>query len=113
MRWWWDICWHLRWTKRNAMGTDIDLYVERRVDGKWVTADEWVQRGTYKSCKHIYSDRNYDLFGVLAGVRGDDDYFIPIELPRGLPEDVCPEVLEDYRVLCGHSCSWYTLKELL
>lgn len=72
-------------------------------------------------CKHgatwkrydrdIYDSRNYELFGILAGVRGSR---IPISYPKGLPIDVSNEVLK-YHDSWGedaHSASWLTFDEI-
>lgn len=60
------------------MGTDIHLYIERQIDGKWqsVEVDE----------RLIPNDRNYDLFQFLADVRGGCS--IEPQFPdRGIPAD--------------------------
>jgi len=59
-----------------------------------------------------YSGRNYGLFGILAGVRGEAT---PIAEPRGVPTDASEgykKVLADWGVN-AHTPSWYTLFELL
>lgn len=65
-----------------------------------------------------WSDRNYPLFGILAGVRGDGP---PIAEPRGLPIDLGlegrewadPNNLHSQDISYGdHSASWLTLQEL-
>jgi len=112
------------------MGCDIHLFVEKKVDGKWVSADSWEREEEegFNSLsvdynKRFYSGRNYDLFAILADVRNGSgfagcdtgDGFVPIDSPRGIPEDASTEVKE-----CserwdgdGHSHSWFTLAELL
>lgn len=114
------------------MGCDIHLYVERKVDDKWVTADKWTpdpyaDEGEesrlivdYHDC--FYSERNYDLFAMLADVRNNIGFggcvpgagFNPIVEPKGLPDDVSPEVKResDELGLGFHSHSWLTLAEL-
>jgi hypothetical protein len=83
------------------MGCDIHLFVEERVDnGKW----EYVQE--------IDVNRNYDLFGFLAGVRDDNNLQ---HFPRkGFPNDASKTVIGQYDEwdLNGHSHSWLTLEEL-
>lgn len=61
----------------------------------------------------LYNGRNYNLFAILAGVRNKYD-IIPIKEPRGLPEDLSPNVLREseYAEGDGHSYSYYTFKEL-
>ena len=56
------------------MGWDIHSVTQILTAGKWVT----VEHGTADG------NRDYDLFGLLAGVR---DYPHPIAPPRGFPED--------------------------
>lgn len=114
------------------MGCDIHLYVERKVDGVWQSADQW-EPNEYADegedgleipyQKRFYSGRNYDLFGILADVRngrgfaGVDtgDGYVPMDDPRGLPEDVSPQVKadSDHWGSDGHSHSWFTVSELL
>lgn len=111
------------------MGCDIHLYVEKRVAGKWVSADKWIKseddpkrmRLSYKDA--FYHDRNYDLFAILANVRNGHgfagcktgDGFNPIAEPRGLPEDVCELVRaeSDAWDCDGHSHSYFTVAELM
>lgn len=114
------------------MGCDIHLYVERRENGRWVSADIWTPN---KYAKYegeppvaveyenrVYTGRNYDLFGILANVRNGRGFagiktgegFNPISPPRGLPEDVSPEVKaeSDRWGVDGHSHSHFTVAEL-
>lgn len=60
-----------------------------------------------------YDGRNYELFGVLAGVRSKE--FNPIDYPRGLPEDVTEEIKNEHQEwdVDAHSATYYTLDELL
>lgn len=112
------------------MGCDIHFYVEKKIDGRWQTADVWEQdecddagdlHVSYK--KAFYSGRSYNLFSILADVRNGRGFavvktgegFNPIAEPRGIPEDACAE----YRACAerygcdGHSHSYFTLAELL
>lgn len=111
------------------MGCDIHFYVERKVDGVWQSADRWEpseeepgsQRIPRK--KRFYSDRNYNLFAILADVRNGYGFagcdtgngFVPIADPRGIPEDVSELVQaeSDRWEGDGHSHSWFTVAELL
>lgn len=96
------------------MGTDIHMYVERLVGGKWerATPAPWTcpwcggsgKGPRNESCWYCdgegktdaeYGERNYDLFAMLAGVRNGvgfagcdlSDGFVPLSEPRGIPED--------------------------
>lgn len=110
------------------MGCDIHLFVETKTNGpKWASADTWRPADGERTCvdyeRQFYKGRNYDLFAMLANVRnghgvaGVDtgDGFVPIAMPRGLPEDVSPEVLaeSDGWDCDGHSHSFFTVVELL
>lgn len=99
------------------MGCDIRAAIERRVDGHW------------RADHPLELDRNYHLFGILAGVRRHHE---PIAQPRGLPADLDPASCSKpwhkdpthryydpkYSCLGGedefgdHSHSWLTLAEL-
>lgn len=119
------------------MGCDIHLYAEKRVDGAWQSADAWEPNEYYDPedpdseekplaipyRKRFYDSRNYDLFAMLANVRngyrfaGCDtgDGFVPICEPKGLPDDVSPQVKADSDRWGsdGHSHSWLTVAELM
>lgn len=102
------------------MGCDIHTYKEKFIDGKWVTADEWEpydygEGAAGKSIpynKQAYSDRNYNLFGLLAGVRNREGTLTLV--PRGIPFDVSPEVqyANEKWDADGHSHSYLYLHEL-
>ena len=104
------------------MGCDIHMHVEYRHNssGKWLCGDYFcmLPESTLDNPKYswvsIYDYRNYDLFGVLAGVRhyaGNNQ----IDIPRGLPNDVSDFVRIDYECweLDAHNCSYLTLRELI
>lgn len=61
----------------------------------------------------IFSDRNYELFALLAGVRNYNDY-PPLFPCRGIPEDCSDEVKEerDYWEGDAHSWTYFTLGDL-
>lgn len=113
------------------MGTDIHFYVERRENGRWVSADKWTLETQYLEegqepyltvgyRDHFYSNRNYDVFAILADVRngrgfaGVDtgDGFEIIAEPRGLPHDMSPELTREAQG-CDHTPSWVTVAELM
>jgi hypothetical protein len=108
------------------MGCDIHLYVEKRKEEKWQIEDNFIASwpvGSDRKSITPYDDRNYILFAWLANVRngygtaGCDtgDAIVPIDLPRGLPEDISVEVAgeADEWGYDGHSHSYFTLKELI
>lgn len=109
------------------MGCDIHLYVEKRVNGAWKAQGDFereVEDGeSYLVGGKGYSDRNYNLFAILADVRNGRGFagiktgegFNPISHPRGLPDDVTAEVKEisDRWDCDGHSHSYFTLRDLL
>lgn len=117
------------------MGCDIHLYVEKKDGDRWVTADKWSPNEYYDADEpegerpvivdydnRIYTGRNYDLFAILADVRNGLGFagmvtggrFTPIAMPKGLPDDVSPEVKaeSDGWNSDGHSHSYFTLAEL-
>ena len=58
-------------------------------------------------------NRNYALFGALAGVRNHD--VTPLCQPRGLPpdlsEDDIKKLYDGYLLSGGHTPTWFTLAE--
>lgn len=113
------------------MGTDIHCMVEYRDaysdgDKKWhqIRIENPYRTDYYCSGSdddilecHPFIEpldgRDYQLFGILAGVRSDD--YPTIDSCRGIPLDVSEDVksiLEKEEPFI-HSISWYTLKELL
>ncbi len=122
------------------MGCDIHCWVEKRVAGAWALVasrrgvpgfSQWAgeiygdenpgetgadQRAhsVYMAAWHI--DRNYALFGILAGVRRGE-YRTVVEYPvpsgetglRGWPEDRCPDLKDEQEDHSGH---WLLLSEL-
>lgn len=112
------------------MGCDIHLAVEVRDGSGWQRAEPFEPNPYARFVdepaevrQRWYHDRNYRLFAMLADVRngrgtaGVDtgDRLIPIDEPRGLPDDVSKEVYEDSAKwgVDGHSHSHFTLAELL
>jgi hypothetical protein len=81
------------------MGCDIHLHAEVKIKGQW----------------HHYSaaniDRNYDLFGKLAGVRRD---FTPIAAPKGLPQDLSVVTAVELARwnTAAHTHSWLNAAEI-
>lgn len=109
------------------MGTDIHFYVERRnAAGAWETCDVWEEERFEADWdvpygKRFYESRNYDLFAILAGVRNGRGFagvetgsgFVPIHEPRGLPQDMSPELQRHVDQGIEHTPSWATVAELL
>ena len=115
-----------RWTNSNKYDGPRDLAEDR--DNKlnelledkptlyrWVSVDKWSydEDGWRTNWEDLYYDsRNYQLFSILADVRGD---YSPIVEPRGIPEDAST----GYKYMCdqwdgdAHTHSYYTLTELL
>lgn len=108
------------------MGCDIHTFVEQKKNNLWhKVSDDFGPSNPlylpnassnlfYYKQKNIWNvDRNYDLFAILAGVRGD--YLDPISPPKGIPKDLSKEVEETYAAWKGscHTPSWYLLSELL
>lgn len=58
--------------------------------------NQWL-KGTGRCTHSFYSERNYTVFGVLAGVRDSDVQ--PIDWPRGLPPDLSEEFADFLRRL--------------
>lgn len=113
------------------MGCDIHLYVEKKQDGKFVSADKWTkdedsedsERMSVDYDSRFWSGRSYNLFSILANVRNGVGFagvptgrgFVPIAMPRGLPGDACEEILKESERWRedGHSHSYLTVTELL
>jgi len=105
------------------MGCDIHVYLEKYTsvngENKWVNVDHWQLNPDFGSHENereydlipFYWGRNYDLFSILAEVRGSYD---PIDDPRGLPEDVTDATRKEFERWGqdAHTPSYYTLKEL-
>ena len=99
------------------MGCDIHMYIEKKKNGKWIPAQGFMQTGNRENdvpdvpFHDQFNQRNYALFGFLAGVR------IP-ELkhfePQGFPDDASKEVKDVYNEwgTDAHTPSYLLLKEL-
>lgn len=100
------------------MGCDIHLYVERRVNGVWESADTWTvdplwpdERPDVDLDDQYYLHRNYYLFDILANVRNVLNV-APIAEPKGLPSDISDPVRRVSDEPDWHSHSWLTLTEI-
>lgn len=96
------------------MGCDIHLYVEVKKNGKWECAQavREIEDGLFDvPSADRYHNRDYLLFGLLAGVR---DTTLQSFVPKGFPEDASLEIQKIYDRWEGdaHTPSWLTLEEL-
>ena len=107
------------------MGTDIYMHAEVKRNGAWrpVSLEENTEYHLEKNAQlrepiEVYKGRNYNLFSVLADVRNpggrtrDGRKFDVIAPPRGLPEDLSPE-MRDLVEEWVMSPSWLLLSEIL
>jgi hypothetical protein len=98
------------------MGCDIHPYAEVRSGGQWHWAhniDPNHDPAHPWEMDEVFPDRNYAWFGFLADVRNYSHSPVIAE-PRGLPDDVSPELIDKFDPLgWAHSHSWLTLAELL
>jgi hypothetical protein len=105
------------------IGCDIWIRLEKiNKNGEWIPLDyykikeDWTdQKDTNKSFPFfpvsIYDGRDYELFGLLAGVRST--YPEPIVEPRGIPESANHYIKDEYAASeYNHTPSWLTLGEL-
>ena len=83
------------------MGCDIHAFIEVKIDNKWHHHGE------------VDIDRNYELFGLMAGVRYAHDDMI--DYPRGLPNDTTCMTGIHYETWNGeaHSASYLTMDEMI
>lgn len=95
------------------MGTDIHLYVEHYNK----ESKRWDSLSLYKKSSEdkffpvdIYDGRDYELFGLLAGVRS---IIAPFVFSRGVPDDMSCEVSKAYGDgQYYHTPTWYDWCEL-
>lgn len=95
------------------MGADIHLYVEHynKESKRWDSLSLYKKSSEDKfSPVDIYDGRDYELFGLLAGVRS---MIAPFVLPRGVPDDMSCEVSKAYGDgQYYHTPTWYDWCEL-
>ena len=82
------------------MGCDIHALIERKVGDKWIMVNRLEGKAT---------DRNYQRFAALAGVRGQGP------IPKGLPNDISDSgrLYADEWDGDAHSHSYMDLKEAI
>lgn len=108
------------------MGADIHAYIERYNK----ETNQWESLSLYKKNPNnayepvlVYDGRNYELFGLLAGVRGGFHLFGGgygyIVEPRGIPNDLSVYVQDKWESgkdedgrQWWHTPTWYDLCEL-
>jgi hypothetical protein len=100
------------------MGCDIHLYIEKKKNGKWIPAQGFMDTGGFDDgtldvpCPDKQLDnRDYLLFGFLAGVRDDTNQHFE---PKGFPKDASKEVKAVFKRWGNdaHTPSYLTLEEL-
>lgn len=106
------------------MGCDIHMFVERHNGFHWKLVEDAVFEDYFYSLdrplttyntpftNQPWTRRDYSLFELLAGVRGDPDK--ALKSPSGIPGDAS-RGWREYCEYCGvdlHSHTWYTLEEL-
>jgi len=95
------------------MGCDIHLFKEKKVNGQWVTADDWSNEEDELYCERSnYGDRNYNLFGFISkGTRRHHEKSFDV---KGMPSDASAEVKKCCEAwgADGHSHSYLTIGEL-
>lgn len=102
------------------MGCDIHAYREKKVNGKWITADKWTPYdcgdgevgNEVKYDDRCFTGRNYHLFGLLSkGVRADFDFSFQ---PRGIPSTASSQYIDEVNSwgIDGHGHSYIYLHEL-
>lgn len=100
------------------MGVDIHCFVEckDKETGKWFLANpafpnsKWGTDG-WNPSDGAFNYRNYDLFSILAGVRGP---YRPMNDPCGVPNDMSDElqkIYDDDKDWC-FGFTWYDLKDM-
>ena len=91
------------------MSVDIHCFVESydKESNEW--NEEYFIDGQSNEKIPVYDDRDYGLFGVLAGVRSG---FRGLVEPRGLPDDLSDEVKEEWNDGEFFGETWYDYCEL-
>ena len=93
------------------MGCDIHLYKEKKINGEWVEWEDECGDGLDVPYEKQFNQRDYDLFGFLAGVRRKNNLSLT---PTGIPNNASEDVMACYKRMEGdaHSASSLTLDSL-
>ena len=100
------------------MGCDCHMYVEKRIEGKWVSAEAMLpdENGLLQVPypQQVYTGRNYALFGFLTEGKVRQDIGIYVGKLKDFPADACKELQDIFISWAGdaHTPNWLTLKEL-
>jgi len=94
------------------MGCDIHCFIEKRLDPthKWELDEghKLLQEEEYSYLEKVSAtDRDYDLFAILANVRGDGALYPR----RGIPDDICERLQDEVMGSDWHSHSHLSLDE--
>ena len=108
------------------MGCDIHLFIEKynEESKRWESLNLYRKNpdDTYEPIP-VYNGRDYELFGLLAGVRGSSHFFGSdygyLAEPRGLPEDMSVQAQLEWEngkdedgKMWWHTPTWYDFCEL-
>jgi len=123
------------WHEVILMGCDITLFCEGYLKEKWINIDQWYRRDDWADYMVTENEgfgytnlidgyRDYGLFYLLAGVRGNDEEksYSPITKAKGLPSNMDSlikkyyenfyEINFNHENLDFHHASYLTLREL-
>ena len=107
------------------MGCDIHMFTEQKnKENIWENADHFTRNTSNQDAYQvddekmkgwnriaIADERNYLLFGMLAGVRRDPEgHFVP----KGMPSDASEITQSEFEAMGGdaHTPSWLTIPEI-
>ena len=88
------------------MGTDIHTWIQIKKNGKWETLNLYIEKKKdnntkeYERAYTLVENRNYGLFGKLAGLRTWEDAIVPT---RGWPDDITEDIQEEVEYLFSPS----------
>lgn len=98
------------------MGTDINCWVERRIDGRWqVVTDVNDDSGRARSLNVFEgAERDGSLFAIVAGLGAAEHGVTPICPLRGFPADSPHAPPAGFRETATcHDVTWLTLREIV